>query len=142
MGGGWIIEFKKVFVKCLVLSCKRKHYAKGYCERHYHQFCRSKYPFTLNEYLNFKVSSRLKKIAKNKIEKKADIIIKNKTARNLYQEIKEADINMFRYKDIENLTGWKYEKVKKYILLLVKLHKNISIGKHSGGKQAVFKISV
>ena len=55
----------------------------------------------------------------------------------------EIKISEFRYKDIVNLMEWKYEKVKKYILILVKLDKIVSIGEHSGGKhkQSVFKIS-
>ena len=142
MNGGWVMEFKKVFVKCLVSSCKRKHYARGYCEMHYHQNCRGEYRYSLQEYQDMKLAQRLKKIKKNKIEKNPEISIKNKTAKELYQTIQGKNIIEFRYKDIVNSTGWQYEKVKKYILILTKLGKIIPVGGHFGGKQSVFKISV
>jgi hypothetical protein len=141
MSGGWIIEFKKVFIRCLILGCKRKHYAKGYCEKHYHQYCRSKYCHTWNEHLNFRTSKRLKENAKNKIEEKLEISIKSKTTNKLYQKLKEANITVFQYKDITHIVNWKYERIKKHILLLVKLNKIMSIGRHSGGKHAIFKIN-
>jgi len=139
MGYDIVIRFKKVFIKCIVPLCKRKHYAKGYCEKHYHKFCRGEYRYTLQEYQNIKLVQRLKE---NKIIEKQEIPIKNKTAEKLFQKIKEANINEFQYKDIVNLTQWEYEKLKKYILLLVKLNKIIPLGKHSGGKQSIFKINV
>lgn len=59
-GGGWIMEFKKVFIKCLVPGCKRKHYGKGYCEEHYNKNCRKEYRYTLEEYQKIKTFQKLK----------------------------------------------------------------------------------
>ena len=141
-GGGWIMEFKKVFVKCLVPRCRRRHYAKGYCERHYHQNCRREYRYSLQEYQDMKLAQRLKKTAKNKIDGKLEIPIKSKTTNKLYQKLKEANIIVFQYKDITNIVDWKYERIKKHVLKLIKLCKIIPVGDHSGGgrKQSIFKI--
>jgi hypothetical protein len=141
MGYDIVIRFKKPFIKCTVPFCKRKHYAKGYCEKHYHKICRGEYRYSLQEYQDMKIAQQLIKTKKSNIRIETEIPIKNKTAKELYQKIKAININEFRYKDIVNITQWKYEKVKKYVLLLVKLNKIIPLGGHSGGNQSTFKIS-
>ena len=142
MSGGSIIEFKKVFVKCTVPTCKKKHYARGYCEKHYHNFCRGKYRFTLEKYSNLikhKISKRLMiKKPINVIEK----TIKYKTTDALYQQIKDKKITTFQYKDIMYLMNWKYEKTKKHVLRLVKLQRVIPIGNRSGGRKIAFKLII
>lgn len=142
MGGGWIMEFKKIFVKCIVPGCKRKHYARGYCERHYHQNCRGEYRYSLQEYQDMKLAQQLKESAKNKIKEKLEIFIKSKPTKEFYQKLKEANITVFQYKDIMNIVGWKYERIKKHVLKLVKLCKIVPIGGHFGGgrKQSIFRI--
>ena len=54
MGYDIVIRYKKPFVKCTVPLCKGKHYAKGYCQKHYDKICRNEYCFSLQEYQNFK----------------------------------------------------------------------------------------
>lgn len=141
---GYIIEFKKVFVKCTVPGCPRKHYAKGYCERHYHQNCRGEYKYKYNweQYINHRINQKKHAVAANKEIKNLGIIIKNKTANALFNKITEAYFIEFRYKDVIDLTGWKYERVKKYILMLVKLDIIYPVDRHIGGKNktAVFKV--
>lgn len=139
MGYDIVVKFKKVFVKCSVPKCSRKHYARNYCEIHYHRFYRSKYCHTWNEYLNYRIAQRLKETTKNEIIK-PEISIKYKRTREFYQKLKEANITVFQYKDIINLVNWKYQRIKKHVLRLVKMNKIISTGGHSGGKHAAFKI--
>jgi len=142
MGYDIIIKFKKVFVKCSAPNCLRKHYARNYCEMHYHRFYRRKYCQTWDEHLNFRIAQRLKESIKNKIEEKSEVFIKSKATRELYQKLKEANITTFQYKDVMNIVDWKYERIKKHILRLAKLGRIILVGGHSGGKQAVFKIII
>jgi len=132
-----VIAFKKPFIRCSVPSCQSKHYAKSYCENHYHKICCGKYRYTLDEYLNLK-KSRQKKEPTKDVEK----TIKNKTARQLYQKIKESNINYFQYKNIVDLTEWKYERVKKHILKLIKLNKIRYSNEAHGGRNnlSVFKL--
>lgn len=137
---GWIIESKKVFVKCIAPDCKRRHYARGYCEMHYHRFCRRKYCQTWDEHLNYKIAQRLKETTKNETVQSV-ISIKYKRTRELYQTLKKINITVFQYKDIMGIIDWKYERIKKHILRLVKLGIIVPIGEHSGGRHAAFKLS-
>lgn len=81
-----------------------------------------------------KVAERRKELAREETEKNPEIPIKDKVTKELYQRLKEANIKEFRYKDVMNLTRWKYERVKKHILKLVKEGKIRSYGSHFGGK--------
>lgn len=138
MGYEYVIKFKKPFIKCIVPGCKRKHHARGFCEQHYGKNCRGEYRYSLKEYQDIKMFQKLKIGKKKELPKNKEKLIKN----DLYKILKEANITTFRYKDVMNITGWKYERVKKHILRLVKDKKAISVGGHSGGKkkQSLFKM--
>lgn len=127
---GWIMEFKKPFVKCTIPLCKRKHYAKGYCQYHYDVNCRSVYSKTQTEY-----KKTIK--AKNKHEYSIGI-----HSNDFYSKLKESKISSFQYADIMTMTGWKYERVKYHIIKLIKAHKIIAVGKNLGGKnqRGIFKL--
>lgn len=144
MGYEYVISFRKPFVKCTILNCPRKHYAKGYCRRHYHTHCRSVYRYTLKEYQAIKSYQRLKEEDRKNIIKKPEIPIKNKITKELYQKLIEANLIEFKYKDAMNIIDWKYERIKKHILRLVKLGKIIPLESHTGGgsKQANFRVPV
>ena len=132
---GFIIEFKPVVI-CSVRGCRRKHYAKGCCEKHYKQYKREKYCYTLEEY------SKIKACQPKKVEIQEKLNTRSKPAKELYHKIKEAHIITFRYKDIMDLMDWKYKKVQKHILKLVKLGKLQYHIQTAGGrlKNAVFQV--
>ncbi len=129
MGYEYVVKFKKPFIKCTVPGCDKKHYARGFCEQHYGKNCKGEYRYSLKEYKEIKEFQAIKTTKKEK--ENARIPMKN----DLYQKLKETNIETFRYKDIMRITGWKYERVKKHILRLVKSGKIIPMGMHSGGKQ-------
>ena len=134
---GIILGWNKPINLCSVPGCGRKHYARSYCEKHYKQNCRSKYNYTWDENLKRKLYQQ-KKINKEIIF----INIKNKTAKKLYQKLKELNITTFQYKDVMDRIGWGYENVKKYTLKLIKLNKIQYYKKTTGGKlsEAIFKL--
>lgn len=143
MGDGWAIVFKKPL--CRVPDCFGKHYSKGFCRKHYDQWHRNGYIFNTEQYLNYKVAERRKEFDREETERKPEIPIKNKVTRELYQRLKEANIpEEFKYKDVMNITGWKYERVKKHILRLAKWGKIESLECHSGGgsMQGKFRLPV
>lgn len=130
MGYDIVVAFRKVFVKCNVLNCKNKHYAKGYCEHHYNLNCRTPYRYSSEEY--------------QKIQSKKQLCleepVKTKEKSTLYQKLKELGISYFSYKDAMKATNWKYRKVQKHVLKLVALNK-VFYNKHSPGgrkKEAFF----
>ena len=132
---GFIIEFKPVVI-CSVRGCRRKHYAKGCCEKHYKQYKRENYRYTLEDY------SKIKSYYPKKVEIQEKLNTRSKPAKELYHKIKESHISIFQYKDIMDLMDWKYKKVQKHILKLVKLRKLQYHIQTAGGrlKNAVFQV--
>lgn len=134
---GFVIEFRRPFIKCTVRFCNRKHYAKGYCSKHYDHNCRrgGRYSWEEKQRINRSNTKTQKVIDKNKI-----IQPKDKSA--LYQALKDSGITVFCYKDAMKVIGWNYERTKKHILKLVKVHKvycnKDSVG--GRGKEACFTL--
>jgi len=143
MTDGWAIVFKKPL--CRIPDCFRKHYSKGFCRKHYEQWRRNGFIFNTEEYLNYKVSQQLKETAEKEAQRKPEIPIKDKVTREFYQKLKETNLpKEFKYKDIMNLTEWKYQRIKKHVLKLVKWGKITPLESHSGGgsKQCKFCLPV
>ena len=131
----YILEFRKPIIvfKCKAsLYCRGKHYAKGYCQYHYDKNCRGKYRYSLEEY------RRLKKTEKISVEKKQPILnklVRCKSSVLIRQKLKEKGISAFSYQDVVELMSWKYERVKKHILKLVKSGEILYQKRSIGGKK-------
>lgn len=145
-GGGWYLTFHKTPNFCQVCGCDEKYYAKNRCRKHYEQWHRDgAYCLTTEEYLNMKVAQRRKEDSLKETEKKLEILIKDRVTREFYQKLKEANLpKEFKYKDIMKVVDWKYQRIKKHILRLVKLRKIEALECHSGGgsKQGKFRLPV
>ena len=133
--GGWYLTFHKTPNFCQVPNCNEPFYAKNRCRKHYEQWHRKgSYCLTWDQYVDEEVKRLKKEATEKEAERKPEIPIKDKVTRELYQRLKEANIKEFQYKDIMELVGWKYERVKKHILKLAKEDKIRHGGNHFGGK--------
>lgn len=140
-----VIEFYKALRVCSVPNCDRKYYAKGYCKKHYDQYCRDGgYCFTWDEFIRHRIAQRLKEVVGKEVIKKPEASIKHRVTKEFYQKLTKIDTKEFTYKDIVSITGWKYQRIKKHILRLVKLGKIETLECHSGGgsKQGKFRLPV
>ena len=142
--GGWYLTFHKTPNFCQAPDCNEPFYAKNRCRKHYEQWHRGS-GLTWDEYIDWKVKELRKEATKKEVERKPEIPIKDKVTRELYQKLKEVNLpEEFKYKDVMNITGWKYERIKWHILKLTKWGKITPLECHSGGKnkQAKFRLTV
>lgn len=120
------IKRNKKYYKCMICNWDATidtHHENGaeyaFCPNHHSLLTRGKK--TLEEVLKGSLYS-LRQI-KDSNYSTIEVTKEPKIFINFYKKLKESDIEYFQYKDIMSATNWKYEKVKKYILGLVKLGK-------------------